>query len=339
VKTRVFITIDVECSEERPFAGVVRPPIDYELRVWGRFENQSRELGIGLIMDVLEASKLRATFFVEVLGAAFFGEDRLAEVCRGITARGHDVQLHVHPILRQADWHSQGIEPPVDDIGAYSTDEQVAMLREGLDILERCDVPRDQVHAFRAGNYGADNRTWSAMKQVGLTVSSNYNASYLGDSCRIDWPTRENALFDTGEGVLELPISNFVEPSGRLRHLQLSAVSTGEMIHYIEQAPALGVQEVTIVTHSFEFFHLDSVAARKARPNRLNIARLEKLCRYLRDRSDQVEVRTVASLATEAVAPSKAPGPLPRGARLPRWRRIVEQAVKRVESAMVLSSR
>lgn len=339
MKTRVFITVDVECAEERPFAGMVRPPIDYDMRVWGRFSNTDRELGIGLIMDILDSAGLPATFFVEALGSEFFGEERLAEVCRAIRVRGHDVQLHLHPILREADWHSRGIEPPEDDVGDYSVDDQEALLREGLDILARCDVPRESLVAFRAGNYGADNRTWEAMARVGLTVSSNYNASYLDDSCHIDWPTRENALFDTGCGVIELPVSNFVEPGGTIRHLQLTAVGNSEIAHFIEQAPKLGIGEVTLVTHSFELFHLDSVQARKARPNRLNISRLEKLCRYLADRGDRVEVCTVASLAGQPAPAASAPRPLPRGARLPRWRRIVEQAVKRVESAMVMSSR
>jgi len=215
----------------------------------------------------------------------------------------------------------------------------VALLSEGIDILDRCGIARGAVTCFRAGNYGADNRTWQAMKHVGLAISSNYNASYLGHSCRIEWPTRENGLFDTGVGVLELPVSNFIQPNGRLRHLQLTAVSTGEIIHYLEHAPSLGIREVTLVTHSFELFHLDSVTARKGRPNRLNIARLDKLCRYLGEQSERFEVRTVGSIAGEPAPARPAPQPLPRGARLPHWRRIVEQAVKRVESAMVMSSR
>ena len=78
--------------------GKLQPPLGYDLRVWGRFANHDEELGVPLIMRELEAEGLRGTFFVEPLGARFFGVDQLAAVCRAMRARGHDVQLHAHPM-------------------------------------------------------------------------------------------------------------------------------------------------------------------------------------------------------------------------------------------------
>src|SRR5438067_10569104 len=92
-RVRVYITIDTECAEERGD----NPPLGWDLRVWGRFENQRRALGIELIMDELERYGLHGTFFTEALGSAYFGEQGLGEVVRAMVVRGHDVQLHTHP--------------------------------------------------------------------------------------------------------------------------------------------------------------------------------------------------------------------------------------------------
>lgn len=66
-RTRVYVTVDVECAEERSIGGWLLPAQDYDMRVWGRFRNHRHDLGIGLIMRELEARGFRATFFTEVL--------------------------------------------------------------------------------------------------------------------------------------------------------------------------------------------------------------------------------------------------------------------------------
>ena len=48
-RTRVYVTVDVECAEERSAGGRSLPALDYDARVWGRFRNQRQDLGIGLI--------------------------------------------------------------------------------------------------------------------------------------------------------------------------------------------------------------------------------------------------------------------------------------------------
>lgn len=333
-RTRVYVTIDLEGAEERARGPrELQPPLGYDLRVWGRLTNQRRELGIGLIMDELEACGMRGTFFTEVLGSAYFGEPGLREVCQALRARGHDVQLHLHPAQRTPRWRSQGLAPPPDDMHAFSVDEQARLLREGLAILARCGVPAGEVLAFRAGNYGASNETWQAMRAAGLRLSSSYNPSYLGRTCRVRWPRAEAALFDTGHGVWELPISNLRLPGGGLRHLQITAVSRQEITEYLEQARARGIPEVTLVTHSFEYFWIDSIRARRGRPNTINIARLRGICRWLRDRARDFEVETVGSLARRLpIARAASHAEPPAGRRVWRWKRLVEQAIKRLEA-------
>ncbi len=331
MRTRVYITVDVECAEERgslPLQG-------YDIRVFGRFRNQPRELGIALLMRELEAEGLRGTFFTEALGSHTFGEEGLREACQEMVARGHDVQLHTHPIQRRADYRTRGEAPAPDDIGAYDVAAQAALLREGVAILERCGVPR--VRGYRAGNFGANNGTWEAMARAGLDLSSNYNPCYFQKNCKMRLAGAGSALFLAEHGVWELPISTFTEAGGGERHVQITAVSLAETLAYLEQAHALGLREVTVVTHSFELCHIDSISDRLGRPNTINVLRLRGLCRYLAKHSDRFEVDTVGALAERLATGKEAPrAPFvtarPHGTLTRKIARLPQQALKRLES-------
>src|SRR5438552_10219490 len=159
-KTRVHITVDVEGAEERTTGGIFQPARGYDLRVWGRLRNQTAALGIPLLARPLGGVGLPATFFVEPCGSSTFGEEGLVEVCAFLSGRGHDVQVHAHPVQRRIHWHTEGHPRLPDDMAAYTTGEQIALLREAIAILERCGVPRGRLVGFRAGNFGASNDTW-----------------------------------------------------------------------------------------------------------------------------------------------------------------------------------
>jgi hypothetical protein len=331
--TQVYLTVDVECREERYVGKALLPAAGYDLRVFGRFANQKRELGIDLIMGNLDEFGLKATFFVEPIGSAFFGLGGLSSVCRTIRERGHDVQLHIHPGQAQAFWISKNESLSSDNLADYPLEKQTAFLRRGMDILEEAGVPRGEIVAFRAGNFGGDNDTWKAMKENGLRVSSTYNPSYLASDCKIRWPKIEAGLFDTGCGVWELPVTNFREPGGAFRPLQVTAVGLPEMKHLLLQAHRLGLQEITLVTHSFEFFHLDSVAQRSGRINLVNARRLRGICRFLSEHADLFKVKTLADLAKDLpTIPRQSMSQFPRGRRDLKALRLVDQVYKRIEA-------
>jgi len=332
MKTRVYITVDVECAEER---GPRQPLQGYDLRVFGRFKNQPKELGIGLLMRELEACGHRGTFFTEALGAHTFGREGLTEACHEMVRRGHDVELHTHPIQRVADYRTRGIAPAKDDIGAYDVDAQVELLREGTRILEDCGAPK--IRGFRAGNFGANNATWEAMSRAGLTVSSNYNPCYFEKNCKMRLEGAGTALFRAPHDVWELPISTFTEHGGGQRHMQITAVSLAEMVDYLEQAHALRMPEVTVVTHSFELCHIDSIDRALGRPNTINLLRFRGLCRFLEERRKDFEVDTVGALAERIASGLEVPtGPFtkkrPEGSLGKKLARLPEQALKRLES-------
>jgi hypothetical protein len=209
-------------------------------------------------------------------------------------------------------------------------------------------VPARELLGYRAGNFGASNAVWRAMRRAGLHLSSNYNPCYFEKNCKMRYPSAALGLFPTSEeGVWELPITNFIEPTGAYRHLQITAVSLEEMKHCLSRCRALGVREVTIVTHSFEFFFVDSAASRRGHLNRVNVERLRGLSRFLQERSGEFEVDTVGALARRLheagprvagagngnaweAHPGGLGGEAPRSMPLHHARRVVEQALKRV---------
>ncbi len=155
-------------------------------------------------------------------------------------------------------------------------------------------------------------------------------------------PDARAGLFEAVPGVWELPITNFREKSGAPRHLQITAVSSREMLCAMTDARAQGVREICIVTHSFEFCHIDSVEERRGRPNTLNVHRLKSLCRFLADHAGEFEVDTCGALGKRLALGLERVDPattreLPVGRTRLRAARMVEQAFKRIEARVPFS--
>jgi hypothetical protein len=334
MKTRVYITVDVECREERKIGDKVQPFAGYDLRMWGRFSNQPKDLGIGLIMRELDRFGFKATFYVDPFGSVFFGADGLAEVCREIRGRGHDTQLHTHPIQRVADWITENRQAPSDRMADYSAAEQLALFKEGIDLLVDAGIPRDEIVSFRAGHFAANNDSWTAMAKAGIKIGSNLNPCFdRPGHCRIRWPGPASALFDTEQGVWELPVTNFEDGQGRHRLLQITAISLQEMKDLLLQSSQLGYPEVTIVTHSFEFFHIDSEAQKTGRPNTINLRRIRGLAEFLDAHRDKFEVEPVSALAARLPMPlTQLDRAMPKGKPSLRAARFFWQALKRIEA-------
>ncbi len=338
MKTRVYITIDVEGREERMLGGEILPAAGYDLRVWCRYKNQSQDLGIDLIMRELETYGFKGTFYVDPIGSYSFGIDELAKICEEIQKRNHDLQLHLHPIQREARWWSLKKSAACDNMAEYSLDEQVSLIEEGCAILSRCGVPRQNVISLRAGHYAADGNTWRAMAKCGLRISSNHNYCHIKKGrCRLEWPDDVASLFQTDVGVWELPISNFIESRGDYRHFQITAISLDEMQDILLQAAKSELSHVTIVTHSFELAHLDSVPHKRGRLNGVNLRRLRGLAKFLAHHQDIFQVETVKELGQRIDKEKTNPqASLPQGKVSLKAGRLLQQIYKRIDEKIPL---
>ena len=196
-ETHVLITVDVET---RANGGL--PDQD----IWGRLPGSPEAHGITRMMDMLETFGVRGTFYLNPYETARFGATDMAEAARTIHRRGHDLELHSHPL-------------PMFDIRYVCQADQPGqreILARGMELIAEWSDKR--VIAHRAGAYAADRATLRAAGELGLRVDSSFSpASVRGVPA--DAPA-SNAPFEL-DGILEIPISFYVQAKlGRRRWLR-----------------------------------------------------------------------------------------------------------------------
>jgi hypothetical protein len=92
--TEICITIDTEFSIGGNFDNPRLSPIAEPI-VLGTIDG--KEHGLGFLLDSFAEFGARATFFVEALQTAYFGDEPMGTIAKRIAQAGHDVQLHLHP--------------------------------------------------------------------------------------------------------------------------------------------------------------------------------------------------------------------------------------------------
>lgn len=232
--------------------------------------------GLSYQMDVLEAFGLRAVFFVESLFAVVVGIESLFKIVTMIKKRGHEVQLHIH-----TEWLEWMSEPIIQgrsgrNIKDFNEHEQYVLIAKGLQNLKEAGVTT--VHAFRAGNYGADFATLRALARNGISFDTSYNFCYLDSSCglRLLEPLIQPRIIDN---VCEVPISFFSDYPGHHRPAHLCACSFRELTLALNYAWESRWNTFVIVSHSFEL--LTRRNNKPWTPNRILCKRFENLCRFL----------------------------------------------------------
>ncbi len=279
------------------------------------------DYGLPYTLRVLNDSGLTGTFFVEPLFAARFGPDPLAEIVGLLKDAGQDIQLHLHtewvdeartPLLPQSDRKRQYLR-------MFSLDEQRTLLDCGRRLLVEAGVAR--IDAFRAGSFGFNDDTITALAHTDIPVDASYNATMFGPSSGV---AMDGLLTDVAQlgNVTELPMTVFDDGWGRLRHVQLTACSWGEIEALLWQALRTGQRAFVILSHNFEL--LDT---RATRPDGVVVDRFRSLCRFLRRHDGLFRLRHMGEAVPAAAQPQPAP------LRSSRWRtaaRLAEQAWRRV---------
>ena len=260
----VLVTIDTELSSRLHRQGTSLAD-NLDRSIAGRVG--AAAYGVGWQMDALERAGLKGVFFVDPMPALAHGPDFLAPMIAPMLARGHEVQLHIH-----TEWLEWASSSPVGgrtarNIGDFELADQVILLTLARDLLIAAGAPSPT--AFRAGNYGADDRTISALATLGMTWDSSVNIGCPDDSCRVSRKT--HMPVDLG-GVVELPVSGLLDRPGHFRPAQICALSAWEMRAALRHAAA-GDDPFVIVTHSFEMLSRD-----RQRPNRMVMHRFRAMC-------------------------------------------------------------
>lgn len=308
--TAALITIDTELSTVRQARGVSAAD-NFRSSILGRCA--AGDFGVPWLLDTMDARGTRGVFFVDPMPALVHGEQIVADMVGPIVERGHEVQVHIH-----TEWLDWAPDSPVEgrrgeQIADFSLDDQCVLIGLARDLLMRAGAPAP--NAFRAGNYGADDRTISALATLGIAWDASLNAGYLGDPCRLT-PTASPIMPARRDGIVLVPVSGIFDRPGHFRPAQICAMTAREMCGGLRHAARAGHPYFVAVSHSFEMLSRD-----RDRPNEAVMSRFAALCDAI------AELPTVASSGFHGLAEAIPAEPLePLAASYPRtFERLVAQ--------------
>jgi hypothetical protein len=298
-RLRIYFTIDTETSIGGAWQNA-GPPLPLGPTVFG--EAGGKQYGVTLIMDILEQHGFAGTFFTEVFCSYHLGMDAVAKAFACIQKRGHDIQLHLHPVHRFYWEYTQGNPRREKDLMfQFPAEEQRQLIQDGVALFK--ELSGKPPRAFRAGCYGASEVTLAALRECGISIDSSYNLSFLDNTCGFKSRSLNAPTFI--EGMHEFPVTNFTSGlSGSYKPLEISAVSVAEILATIRSLQRGDCRDVVLVFHSFSFLKRRGARFEKARPDRIVIHRFRKLCLELWKMRDEVEVAVLGN--------ANPPDPLPR---------------------------
>lgn len=285
--TQICISIDTEFSIAGHFEDFEANKPVAEPAVYGVVDG--REEALGFMLETFDRYNTRATFFVECANYCYFGDEPMRGVIKRLQAAGQDIQLHIHPVWLSFNQDpAAGPFPRHDDCVGRSFDELKQVFSTCIAIFDRWVGHKPL--AIRTGSLRADDNVYRVMNALGIPMSSNIA---LG----VYQPGEAALSHDSGRhlihGVMELPVFSYQDLNllGR-RHkksLQITSCSWPEMKHLLWKARRAGVENIVILTHPFEFIKKSDFRYRKLIRNRVNQERLQHLCAFIQQHSQDFE--------------------------------------------------
>ena len=315
---QVFFSVDVEiwCDNWQDIDAKFGAA--FQQYIYGT--TRSGDFGLPYQLQLLSDHGLKAVFFVEPLFASRFGVEPLREIVELIHEGGQEVQLHLH-----TEWVDESRTPLLPGITTkrqflrqFDLNEQTALVETGLEMLRRAGV--DEIKAFRAGSFGFNADTLTALEANGIPFDSSYNPLLFGMDSGI---ANDRMLLDSTPvgAVHELPMTIFRDGTRRLRHAQLGACSYSELRSALEAAHRDGRETFMILSHSFEL-----LAPAKRGPDRIVVDRMRKLCKYLDQNRERFCTQGFVDYKPNLTSRSHSMLEVPLWTTL---QRLVEQAVRR----------
>ncbi|MGH1374024.1 MAG: hypothetical protein ACRBBW_18430 [Cellvibrionaceae bacterium] len=279
--TQVSITIDTEFSIAGHFSSPeLRKPIAEPL-VYGH--TASGQQGLGFMLETFSHYNTEATFFVETANTRYFGDEPMARVVRDIQQAQQDIQLHIHPVwLSFSDDRTEAKFPRQDSCSGQGYSDLKRVFNVCIDSFKR--LTGKAPVAIRTGNLQADSTTYKVMHDLDIGLSSNIATGIFK-------PCEKKLQLDSGrhsiEGVTEVPVLTYQDfdlfGKQHQKSLQITSCSWPEMKRILIKARDLGIEQVVILTHPFEFFKSSDSSYRRIIRNRVNQNRLSELCRFIKD--------------------------------------------------------
>lgn len=268
--TKFIVTVDTETFR------IGREAVPFETHLYGKLT--AGTYGIDRIMDVCDRHGVSATFFVDVYMHHEYGNQKVAELCRHIAGRGHDVQLHAHTSWLPGS-HS-GL------ICRHPLEKQIQIIEEGKQFMQECTG--EAPVAFRAGAYGANLDTIRALKENGFLLDSSYFPFYPTCELSRELNHRCTNLPFAIKGITEIPVTTYwlVHTSLYRKNskIDVNACSWSELEDIVPKLTGTGIPYGVLFLHSFSFIKLDR--ALHGSPDPKPLERFEKLLELLREDRD-----------------------------------------------------
>ncbi|MFK7978230.1 MAG: hypothetical protein AB8C02_19000 [Halioglobus sp.] len=282
--TQVLLSIDTEFSIAGHFQNAEKYQPVAEPVVYGHVNGKDE--GLGFLLDTFNKYNTKVTFFVECANYFHFGDEPMHTVVQRIKGAEQDVQLHVHPIWLHFNKDEKlGVFPQNDDCNGRSYDDLRLAFEHCIDVFERWVGRKPK--AIRTGSLVADDNVYRVMSDLGIPLSSNLALGLFT-------PKEPELALNSGRhlihGVMELPVFTYrdmnIAGKTHQKSLQITSCSWPEMKHLLWKARRMGVENVVILTHPFEYFKKTDFRYDKLTRNRVNQKRLEKLCAFLQQNPD-----------------------------------------------------
>lgn len=297
MKTYIFITIDTEASMGGAWDNAGLEPLSLDTCVLCKYRD-GNEYGVRLLMEVLERYGLKGVFFIDSADRYLHDIQEYTGICEMILNHGHDLQLHYHPV--KMSYYNLRKKGPVsnkptninDFLHSYSELDQIKLLEEAVKTF--LDITGRKPIAFRAGCYGADKRTLSALSRNGISVDFSLNCAYMKKNCSINH--YRNKAFKINK-LVELPVTQLIGNRfvGRgYKPLEINAISSKEMCNALLQIHAGGQRIACIVFHSFSLLKNRNDRWANSKPDKIVMRRFKKLTKFLSENSDKFQVMRIS---------------------------------------------
>ena len=277
----VYITVDTETwcggwdNIDQKF------PQAFNNYIYGR--TSKGDFGLPFQLKLLNEYGLKAVFFVEPLFSMRFGKSYLEEVVGLVLEANQSVELHIHP--EWTDESKEVIFPNIknkrEHLKFFTFEEQKELISLGIELLKNAGC--ENITAFRAGSFGANDDTLRAAQACGLMFDSSYNFCIPECEIKAFSDIHQPKTFDQ---ITEVPMTTFIDGAGKRRHAQLTACSYAEIKSSLKQAYKQQWQSYVLLSHSFELMKLTH-----AKPDNVVIRRFEKICTFLNQNQDKFKSR------------------------------------------------
>lgn len=303
--TPVFFTIDTEIIWRHHAAG-------HDLATL--YERSFEPAGVGVSYQLATLAKhgLKACFFIDPMPATIFGLDPIKRIVDRVLSAGQGVQLHLHPNWTGAAAGDRGSSYARFQMCEFTLAEQRELIAQARDLLVAAGAPAPL--AFRAGSYAANDDTLVALAELGFAYDSSHDGSNHPWPSNIGLPPRQIAPV-ARLGLTEIPVTVIEDSPGKLRTVQICALSTTEMRAALDHAAAQGHQAVTIVNHGFELANRSGTA-----PNAVHVRRFNALCAFLEAHRDRLPTTHFKDLPGIPLELGRSDVPLAASAMRRRWR-------------------